>query len=144
MPALSRLPIKTLLSQLNRRDYEESKGAGDGESKGPVAMKALSITPPNHPPTPLTDRGDLSAIPIAEIPIPAPTFIYNDYSHARLVCTQSNTFPGGHNSIAREDGRAPQAEEQPGLGRPEPGVIRQFPEDRNFAPPGSRNALALY
>ncbi|KAG0635187.1 hypothetical protein HOY80DRAFT_1140082 [Tuber brumale] len=43
MPAISRFSIKTLLSQLNKRDYPQNEGGDDGDAKSPVAIVGLVI-----------------------------------------------------------------------------------------------------
>ncbi|CUS14571.1 unnamed protein product, partial [Tuber aestivum] len=43
MPAIPRSPIKTLLSQFNRRDYPENSGGHDSDGSSPVAIVGIVI-----------------------------------------------------------------------------------------------------
>ncbi|KAG0639494.1 hypothetical protein HOY80DRAFT_1044853 [Tuber brumale] len=162
MLAISRFPIKTPLSQFERRDYTEDKGAGDNDGNNPVAIvglvvaaltllvglvslrssrfrrrlsyllpsylvkRPLGITHPKPSRTTITTTEDFGAVPLAEISIPSPVFIYNYYSNAKPAYGHSNLFQYAHTGFNREYGRIPRAEEPQGPERPEPVVTRQL------------------
>ncbi|CUS11761.1 unnamed protein product [Tuber aestivum] len=90
--------------------------------------KALRITLPISLPAPIAPQGDSSTVPVAEILIPGPVLIYNDFSHTHFFGTYPDTFSHGNNHIAREDFRVPQVcvEESLGVRRPEPVVTWRF------------------
>ncbi|CUS11357.1 unnamed protein product, partial [Tuber aestivum] len=78
--------------------------------------KTLGITPPDHTPTVITAKEGSRTIPVAEIHMPSPVFIYNNYSNAPLIGTNSGIFSCSHSWTAGEAGTVSQAVELLGPG----------------------------
>ncbi|CUS11358.1 unnamed protein product [Tuber aestivum] len=158
MPTISRIPVRTLLSQFSKRGDGENKGEDNNGGKSPVVIVGLvvavltllvgivslrssrfhrlvscllplsiikKILGPallDPAPTVSTAREDSSANPLPETSVPTRVFIYNNYSNATIIGTNSGTISYGNSGIAGEASRAPQA-----AGRHRPTVAERFP-----------------